>query len=392
MKKLLKILGVLVGLAILAVIMIALLTPWMDRWGATDAEIAATFPGDELVPEPASFINRAITVNAAPEFIYPWIVQLDATKGGWYSYTWLESLIGCKMVNADRIHPEWQNLQVGDLVRMCPDEPAPPPYTVAQIHPDQAIVMGHQEDGEWVDLYQFVIVPQADGTSRLILRTRTQLTGGFWTIFHSGFFIMERGLLRGIRERAESLAQSGYEPPKIESVSTPEVFNPLDPAPTAAESDLPLTCQVTDLNVYIDRAAGYCFAYPSDFTLGEHSSDYPDVLGPPRGSPVEPIRATFTVVVTSLMAEQSLDQQAEAFLRDFTVMDPNSLTQTRISIGGEEALQVDAVPVQLSWQIIFVPHSGNLYRLMFWPVDVSEVQPDVSALRQTVLGSFAFID
>jgi len=98
------------------------------------------------------------------------------------------------------------------------------------------------------------------------------------------------------------------------------------------------------------------------------------------------------VVVTPLNTEQSLDQQAEAFLRDFTVVDPNSLTQTRINIGGEEALQVDAVPVQLSWQIIFAPHNGNLYRLMFWPVDISETQIDVVSLMQTALGSFAFIN
>ena len=221
MKRFFKFIGILASLAVLAVIVIALLTPWMDRWGATDEEIAATYPGDELVPEPASFVNRAITINAAPEYIYPWIVQLDATKGGWYSYTWLEGLIGCKMVNADRIYPEWQNLQVGDLVRMCPDEPGPLPYTVAQIHPNQAIVMGHQEDGEWVDLYQIVILPQVDGSSRLILRTRTQMVGGLWTIIHPGVFIMERGLLRGVKERAEQLSESNYEPPTIESVLTP---------------------------------------------------------------------------------------------------------------------------------------------------------------------------
>jgi len=221
MKTLLKTIGILAGLFILAIVIVVLLTPWMDRWGATDGEISATFPGDELVPEPASFINRAITINAAPEYIYPWIVQLDATKGGWYSYTWLEGLIGCKMVNADRIHPEWQDLQVGDLVRMCPDEPGPPPYVVAQIHPHQAIVMGHQENGEWVDLYQFVIIPQADGTSRLILRTRTQMVGGIWTVIHPGAFIMERGLLRGVKERAEKLAASDDDPLKIESIPTP---------------------------------------------------------------------------------------------------------------------------------------------------------------------------
>jgi len=230
MKKFLKIMGILVVLFGVIVIIVALLTPWMDRWGATDEEIIASFPGDELVPEPASFVNRAITVNAAPEYIYPWIVQLDATKGGWYSYTWLEAMLNCKMVNADRIHPEWQDLQVGDEVKMCPGEFAPPPYIVAQLHPNQAIVMGHQENGEWVDLYQFVIVPQADGTSRLILRTRTMMVGGMWTVMHPGAFIMERGMLYGIKERAERLAQTGNLPPLAQVTPTPEVFIPLDKA------------------------------------------------------------------------------------------------------------------------------------------------------------------
>lgn len=160
MKKLFKLIGILAGLLALVVLVVIALTPWMDRWGATDAEIAATYPGDELLSEPAIFVNRAITINAPAEAIYPWIVQLDARKGGWYSYTWLETyLLNCPIVNADRIHEEWQNLQVGDEVYMCPDQPMPPPYVVAQLHPNQAIVMGHQENGEWVDIYQFIIVP-----------------------------------------------------------------------------------------------------------------------------------------------------------------------------------------------------------------------------------------
>lgn len=210
MKKLLKLIGIFAGLLVLVVLIVVALTPWMDRWGATDAEIAATYPGDELLAEPASFVNRAITINAPPSAIYPWIVQLDAKKGGWYSYTWLETyLLNCPIINADRIHDEWQNLQVGDQVHMCPHEPAPPPYVVAQLHPEQAIVMGHQENGKWVDIYQFIIVPQADGTSRLILRTRTMMDSLFWKVLHPGTFIMERGLLYGIKERAEQLAQTG---------------------------------------------------------------------------------------------------------------------------------------------------------------------------------------
>ncbi len=206
MKKFLKFAAILLTLIVSIILLTVLLTPWMDRWGATDAEVAASYPGDELVPRPASFVNRAVTVNAKPEQIYPWIVQLGAGKGGMYSYSWLETyLLNCRLVNADRIHPEWQDLKAGDLVRMCPNEFGPPPYTVAQIEPNQVIVMGHQENGKWVDLWQFVLTPQPDGTTRLVLRTRTMAVGGFWDIIHPGIFIMERGMLLGIKERAEGM-------------------------------------------------------------------------------------------------------------------------------------------------------------------------------------------
>ena len=209
MKKFSLVLVVLIGLVAAGVVVVRLLTPWIDRYGATDAEVAATFPGDELVPEPASFVNRAITIHASPEDIYPWLLQLDAEKGGWYSYDWLETnLLRCPMTNADRIHPEWQDRQVGDVVRMCPGDAGPPPFTVAQLHPNRAMVMGHQENDEWVDLYQFVITPQEDGSSRLILRTRTMMTGGLWDAIHPGVFLMERGLLNGVKVRAEGQAKT----------------------------------------------------------------------------------------------------------------------------------------------------------------------------------------
>jgi hypothetical protein len=204
MKNFLILIAVLMGLVVVGVFIAILLTPWMDRWGATDEEVNASFPGDELVPNPNSFVNRAVTIQASPEKIYPWLVQLGGGKGGLYSYSFLERLMRCPLVNADRIHEEWQNLQVGDEVKMCPDQPAPPPYIVAQIHPNQALVLGHMENDKWVDLWQFVLVPQLDGSTRLILRTRTMMTGGFWDIIHPGVFIMERGMLYGIKQRAEN--------------------------------------------------------------------------------------------------------------------------------------------------------------------------------------------
>lgn len=389
MKIGLKVLAVLVGLIALVFVSLVWLTPWMDRWGATDAEIRTSFPGDEWIPEPASFVNRAITIYASPEQIYPWLVQLGAGKGGWYSYSWFETnLLRCPIVNTDRIHPEWQGLQVGDDVKMCPGEFGPPPYQVAQIVPNKTIVLGHQENGEWVDLWQLVLLPQADGSTRLVQRTRTMMAGGLWSIIHPGVFIMERGMILGIKERAESIAIAEWPSP----TPTPEVFIPLNPSPTPLNSDLPLTCQVTDLDVYIDQQAGYCFAYPTRFALSEQPSISPIVLGPALGSPDEQVRATFTIEQALFDPDKSLDQQVDEFLLGFTVLDPNTFTRARLLVGGEAALLVDVVPVQLSWRIIFVPHNGVLYRLMYWPVDLPEAQVDLEELYQTTLGSFSFID
>jgi hypothetical protein len=215
MKKFPKVIGSAAALAVLAVIIMIALTPWMDRWGATDEEIAASFSGDELVPSPRIIYNRAITVNATAEEIYPWLVQMGAEKGGMYSYTWFETnILRCELINADRIHEEWQGLKMGDKVKMCPDEDwGPPAYEVALMKTNQVFVIGHQssspadqENGTWSDVWQFILVPQADGTTRLIVRGRDTKTGTIWDVIRPGEFIMMRGMLLGIKERAEGMA------------------------------------------------------------------------------------------------------------------------------------------------------------------------------------------
>ena len=205
MKNLLKVFLIIAGLVILAVVATILLMPWMDRWGATDAEIAATYPCDELVPNPAFAYNRVITIDATAEEIYPWIIQLGAERGGYYSYEWLEtSVLRCPLTNAERIHVEWQDLQVGDEIKMCPDDFGPLPWEVAQLIPNQAMVLGHQDNGVWSDTWQFILIPQVDGSTRLVLRSRDTKTGGIWDVIRPGVFIMERGMLLGIKQRAES--------------------------------------------------------------------------------------------------------------------------------------------------------------------------------------------
>jgi len=201
MKKLYKLVGIF---TILAVIGIAALVPWMDRWGATSDEINATFPGDELVAAPRYVYNRVVTVSASPEEIYPWLVQMGAERGGMYTYSWFETnILRCELINADRIHEEWQGLKMGDKIKMCPGDWGPPAYEVTLLDPDHAVVLGHQENGQWSDVWQFILVPQLDGTTRLVARGRDTKTGTIWDVIRPGQFVMERGMLLGIKERAE---------------------------------------------------------------------------------------------------------------------------------------------------------------------------------------------
>src|ERR1035437_10048332 len=93
----------LLGLALAGGLVYAFaLRPWFLRWSATSAELSKPLPGDDGVGQPMSGCTRAITIDAPPEKVWPWIAQIGQGRGGFYSYTWLENLVGCKIVNADR--------------------------------------------------------------------------------------------------------------------------------------------------------------------------------------------------------------------------------------------------------------------------------------------------
>jgi hypothetical protein len=208
MKLFLKITGIFLAVIVISVIAVVLFMPLADRWGASSEEISASLPGDELVVSPNIGYTRAVSVNASPEQIYPWIVQIGAGKGGWYSYDWFETnVLRCQNSNANRIHEEWQGLIVGDKVKMCPDENMPPAYKVARMDPNEAIILGHQDGDQWVEVWQFVMVPQDGGSTRLVIRSRSEMGGWFWNIMRPGEFIMMRGMMLGIKERAEAMAQ-----------------------------------------------------------------------------------------------------------------------------------------------------------------------------------------
>jgi hypothetical protein len=92
--------------------------PRMLRWGATDDEVERPYPGADLVPGGKRTATMAATIEAPPAQVWPWLVQMGANRAGWYSWDWLDNL-GNR--SADRIHPEWQEISLGDRLAGTPD-------------------------------------------------------------------------------------------------------------------------------------------------------------------------------------------------------------------------------------------------------------------------------
>jgi hypothetical protein len=198
--------------------------PWHLRWGATAEEATRRLPGDELVADPELDTTRATTIDAPIDEVWPWLAQTGQTRGGFYSYTWPENLVGCRMHNADRIVPEWQGTDAGDKVWLHPRVALP----VREVVPGRAIVLG--------DTWTFVLEPIGEQTTRFLVRGRGHfrqpdlklpaLNFVYWRlIFEPAHFIMERKMMLGIKERAER----AHRAPPVRS-------EPMAPAASAAST------------------------------------------------------------------------------------------------------------------------------------------------------------
>ncbi len=101
------------GLVLLAVYGVGV-RPRLKRWGATDDELTAPYPGADVVPGGQRAATMAVTIDVPPERVWPWLVQLGGDRAGWYSWDWLDN---AGRPSAQEIHPEWQVLAVGDTVK-----------------------------------------------------------------------------------------------------------------------------------------------------------------------------------------------------------------------------------------------------------------------------------
>lgn len=185
-------------LALLGVIATALyalaIRPWHRRWGARPEDQRLRLPGDQLLPEGGTQILHAVTIDAPVEKVWPWLAQLGQDRGGFYSYEFLENLAGCEMKNADRVHPEWQHRELGEVVHL---------------HPAGGLRVNVFEPGRALGLEgwgTFALEPEGADRTRLIARNgvpRGLAAASYAVLMEIPHFLMERRMLLGIKQRAE---------------------------------------------------------------------------------------------------------------------------------------------------------------------------------------------
>jgi hypothetical protein len=192
--------------------------PWHLRWGCQEDELKRVYPGDELIPEPQLNATHAITIQAAVAQVWPWLVQIGQGRGGFYSYAWIENLMGLNIHNARQILPEYQGLKVGDQVPLSPDNFGIP---VALLEPEKMLVLHGDtrldpdaiptmNPGDYLAVtWAWYLTPVNETSTRLVERWRgdwnaTPQNWLYMRLFlEPGAFLMERKMLLGIKQRAE---------------------------------------------------------------------------------------------------------------------------------------------------------------------------------------------
>jgi hypothetical protein len=175
------------------------------RWGATDAEVAEAMPGDDRVADPSFDATRAITIEAPPESVWPWLIQIGYGRAGFYSYDLFDN---AARPSAERILHEYQGPKVGDWVPMA-----------SKVNETTAFKISAFESNHWMlwekpdSTWAWKLVPLEGARTRLITRLKERYTwrssplNAFLSLILMEFadFPMMRKLLLNLRTRAERL-------------------------------------------------------------------------------------------------------------------------------------------------------------------------------------------
>jgi hypothetical protein len=185
------------------------LRPWQRTWGATGAEAGRPMPGDTTIQGPNFIATRAVTIDAPPEKVWPWLAQMGYRRGGLYSYDWIDRAL--KVLDgpsATRILPDYQQISAGEEIPMG----SGPNWPILTAEADSSLVL----DVHWQDIHvtwSWLLSPYDEGKTRLILRIRGRLELPAsalprLVLLDVGEFVMAHRMLGGIKARAEGRAQS----------------------------------------------------------------------------------------------------------------------------------------------------------------------------------------
>ena len=179
---------------------------WMGRWGTTSSDLSRVMAGDGLLVNATYSGTMAVIVDAQPEHIWPWLVQMGYQRGGLYSYDWLDRFFGyLDRPSATRILPEFQHLGVGDKIPLGRG----PSWPVASIEPNCALVLDMRNMGGFDWVWQFGLYTVDENRTRLVSRSRVRTQTAWarlatYAIEPAGF-LMTRRMLLGLKHRAEAL-------------------------------------------------------------------------------------------------------------------------------------------------------------------------------------------
>lgn len=224
---------------------------WSSTWGVDPVEQAKALPGDEIVPDATVVDTRGITIDAPPDAVWPWLVQMGFGRGGWYSYDQLDM----QGKSAERIIPEFQQLAVGDVV---PTDPGGG-FVVKVLEPEKALVLlvdteivaarndaafagmhatdapGLAASGRFLQTatppqfsasWAFALEPSPGGRTRFIERFRvryeaeTPASRLMGPMLDFGVFVMMQRQMEGLRRRAEALARERGTGPGVATLAT----------------------------------------------------------------------------------------------------------------------------------------------------------------------------
>lgn len=209
-----------IGLTLLLMVMVigfAIANALIPNWGSTAEEQALTLPGDEIFSSPVLKWSHAMTIDATVEEVWPWIAQMGDTRGGYYSYRFIEKAItavtgadsSTYYPNTNDIHPEWQQPEIGQGMIMDS-------LVLRDIQPQNYMVAGPPpEMSEGGLLWTWAVKPAPEGKTRLLVHMRIQIPGAgdnkaVEAAFNLATFMMERKMMDGIKLRAEGGSEADW--------------------------------------------------------------------------------------------------------------------------------------------------------------------------------------